>query len=120
MKALRERGRISWGTSRRIFLRLLPQYMSHSLKNTIQNLSRPRLVFRLDYQTYDRFGVRSADMQPAVFEAHLHAVAQIHLMAGVFISDHLQDLADHVRWAFQLLFDHLVARQIGQELSYGS
>src|SRR5215475_9827666 len=112
-KALPERGRISWLSSRRMYFMLSSQHTSHSLKNTIQNPSRPRLVSRLDHQTNDRFGVRSAHVQPAVFKAHLHPVAQVHRTAGVFIADHLQNLADLVRRAFQLLFDHRVAWQIG-------
>src|SRR5262249_48151365 len=49
-----------------------------------------------------------------------HAVTQIHPTAGVFVADRLQNLADLVRRAFHLLFDHLVSRQVGEKLGHGS
>src|SRR5262245_5253563 len=94
--------------------------MSDSLKNAVQNPSRARLVSRLDDQANDRFGVRSAHVQPGVFKDYLHAVTQIHPTAGIFVADRLQNFADLVRRAFQLLFDHLVSRQVSEKLGHGS
>src|SRR5262245_3160521 len=94
--------------------------MSDSLKNAVQNPSRPRLVSRLGDQANDRFGVRTSSVHPRVVIYYLYAVTQIHPTAGVFVTDRLQNLADLVRRAFQLLFDHLVSRQVSEKLGHGS
>src|SRR5919197_1175630 len=76
--------------------------------------ARLLLGLRLGDEAYDRLGVRAADEQPALGKRHLDAVAQFLRPARVLVTTPLQNPADAIRAAGELLLDHEGARQLAQ------